>query len=476
MTDLLINRIINGKQVLLIDDHTNIRKALRMTLEQEGAIVAEASSLAAGRQALADQNQDLILLDVRLPDGSGLDVLRELSRNQRASRVIVISGEASFQDAYTATQLGAFDYIEKPFSPQRIVVSASRCLSFNEVNRDNAAMRERLAAGGASILGESVKVRELTAMIQRVAPTESGLLIVGESGTGKELVAKEIHRLSARAAQPMIKINCAAIPNSLVESELFGHEKGAFTGATKTHLGVFERAHQGTLFLDEVAELEPSVQAKLLRVLQSGELTRVGGDKSLTVNVRVIVATNQELTALVAAGKFREDLFYRLNGILLRVPPLRERTGDITLLASHFLVEACQRHSLGRRQFSPTALETLSRLPWRGNIRELKNYVEKISILSDEITINSLLDLPEEADAVVIPGGIPSESSDEFLFKTPLVSWQKFHQNCDGSYIKFVLSRTGGNVSEAARILCLERPYLHRLMKKLGIQKGITVT
>ncbi len=490
MTDIKKNRIKNSK-ILVIDDHRNIRISLKMTLEGEGALVDEGESFSAGRNKigpLEDINSlpyDLILLDLRLPDGNGLDMLRELNKAGLASRVIIISGEGTVSDAFLATQEGAFDYIEKPFSEERILVTVVRCLEFNKISHDNQVLEKRTLKG-QEIIGQDPAVLELLKTIKQVAPTLGRILVQGESGTGKELVARAIHRLSERKDQPLIKVNCAAIPASLVESELFGHEKGAFTGAVKARKGVFEQASGGTLFLDEIGELSAEVQAKLLRVLQSGDLVRVGGEKEIKVDVRLITATHRDLKAMIDAKEFREDLFYRLNVVNLAVSPLRDRKSDIPTLTNYFLTEICEEHSIGFRSFSDQVLKDFQDYHWPGNIRELRNIIERSIILSEsqmiehvELPKNKQEALQKSEENALIQNkekDPEAEANDCFTHQTELVPWQEFHTNLDRSYIKFVLNHAKGNVSEAARILCLERAYLHRLMKKLGVQRGIVVS
>jgi transcriptional regulator with GAF, ATPase, and Fis domain len=336
--------------------------------------------------------------------------------------------------------------------------------------------------------GEHPKILEVLKLIKRVAPTNGRVLIIGESGTGKELVARAIHRESSRSDKPLIKVNCASIPHSLIESELFGHEKGAFTGALKQRQGVFERADGGTLFLDEIGELSLDVQAKLLRALQNGEIQRVGGDKVLNVDVRLLAATNRNLKDMVENNEFREDLYYRLNVVTLDLPALRERRSDIKTLAEHFLKEASIEHSLGEHTFAPSALAQLESYNWPGNIRELRNIVERTAILSEAVLIETVEDIPQShAGSPEIPRPkTATEASDEtsenapqttgeFLFGTNLATWQDFHETAGRSYLKFILRKANGNVSEAARMLCLERAYLHRLMKKLGVQRDVVI-
>lgn len=477
---------LQNTRVLVVDDHRNIRLSLRLTLEEEGAIVTEAETFKEGADLIShslEQTEpafDLMLFDIRLPDGNGLDLLRKLAEKGVASQVIVISGEGTMSEAFQATQIGAFDFVEKPFTSERILVSVGRCLSYNNIQTENRALTKTVLRG-QEILGNHTTVVELRESISRVGPTNGRILIRGESGTGKELVAKAVHRESSRKHQSLVKVNCAAIPHSLVESELFGHEKGSFTGALKTRKGLFEQAHGGTLFLDEIGELSQDVQAKLLRVLQNGEISRVGGEKIIKVDVRLLAATHRDLETMVENGEFREDLFYRLNVLSLNVPPLRDRGEDVTLLASHFLEEACQEHSVGYRAFSEEALRQINEYKWPGNIRELKNIVERTAILSETQVVTDIPDISSKKNSA--PKGLPAPEEKpvqslecgEFSVSTDVVPWQEFNTLTGKAYIKYVLTKASGNVSEAARILCLERAYLHRLMKKLGVQRGVVV-
>jgi two-component system, NtrC family, nitrogen regulation response regulator NtrX len=476
---------MTGLRVLIIDDHRNIRLSLRMILESEGALVTESEHLASARghlklDQLPAQNLpfDLVLLDIRLPDGSGLDLLKQMAALNVASQVIVISGEGTMQEAFNATQMGAFDFVEKPFTPERILVSSQRCIDFNQLERRNAALVKQSKSN--EILGEHVKIKEMLAMIAKVGPTNGRVLITGESGTGKELIARGLHRASLRSAKPMIKVNCAAIPKNLMESELFGHEKGSFTGALKTRIGVFERSDGGTLFLDEIGELDLDVQAKLLRVLQNGDFTRVGGEKALSTDVRIICATNRDLKQMSAAGKFREDLFYRLNVITINSIPLRDHPSDISLLSREFLNECNEEHSLGGKVFSDRALSQLNAYSWPGNVRELQNIIERTAILSSDSIIERIEGL-ESADAVGGHNSFTLEAEnatidgDRLKFDLGIGSWENFHDHVGREFVKFILKQTNGNVSEAARILDLERAYLHRLMKKLGLHRDVSV-
>lgn len=471
---------IKGSRILIVDDHRNIRVSLRMTLEAEGAIVTEASTISAARTALnatedsINTTFDLVLLDIRLPDGYGLDFLTQLSRHQKANRVIVISGEGTAVEAFRATEIGAFDFIEKPFTPERVLVSATRCIEFHRIEEANANLNKELS--GPEIIGQHTKIKDVIAVIDKVAPTNGRVLITGESGTGKELIAREIHRKSTRAKKTMIKVNCAAIPKNLMESELFGHEKGAFTGAIKNRVGVFERADGGTLFLDEIGELDLDLQAKLLRVLQNGEFSRVGGDKTIKSDVRVICATNRDLKQMCHAGEFREDLFYRLNVITIHSPALRDRSSDIPELSKRFLQECCQEHALGQKELSEHALAQLKDYSWPGNVRELRNIIERTAIFSSDAIIEHIDDLDNSttADRVVTPNDnneLDNDSESLSLSFKPQ-SWEKFQETAGRRFLIFMLAKANGNVSEAARALDLERAYLHRLMKKLSINRN----
>lgn len=453
---------LEGTSILVVDDHRNIRVTLRMILEGEGAEMHEASTFVEAQQMLdrGPDQFDLILLDIRLSDGSGLELLRKISRERQASRVVMISGEGTVGEAIEATNLGAFDYMEKPFTPERLLVTAKRCLDYHRLKRQALAQEE--------ILGDHPSIVQLNALVRKIAKTQSRVLITGETGTGKELVARGLHRQSVRNKHPMIKVNCAAIPHSLMESELFGHEKGAFTGASKLRRGLFEQAHQGTLFLDEIAELSLEVQAKLLRVLETGEFTRIGSENPVKTDVRVLAATHRNLSDTVKEGLFREDLYYRLNVVTISIPPLRDRGDDVELLAKYFLELTIQEHSLARMLFAEKAIEQLHRYPWPGNIRELKNIVERSAILAAEGTIDELSGL----DTTPV---VRMNVTGDFQFGCDTCSWQHFQDLAGKAYVTFVLQNTGGNVSEAARILEVERAYLHRLMRKLEVQRDVVV-
>ena len=473
---------LGSVKVLVVDDHRNIRLSLGMILTGEGALVSEAENYAKAMEMIDGAHGggggfDVMLFDIRLPDGNGIQLLREAAARESASRVIMISGEGTVSEAFEATQIGAFDYIEKPFPPERILVSVRRCHEFNSMLSSNRRLMEQVSRGD-EMLGEHESVKRVQKLIKQVAPTEGRVLIRGESGTGKELVAKAIHRQSARRSAKLVKVNCAAIPHSLVESELFGHEKGAFTGAAKGRKGLFEQADGGTLFLDEIGELSLDVQAKLLRVLQNGEVTRVGGEGNVKVDVRLVTATHRDIEEMIHDGAFREDLYYRLNVVSIHLSPLRERRSDIPLLARFFLAEACETHSVGSRHFAQDALDEMVSYDWPGNIRELRNCVERIAILSEDVEICAPLELVAGGGGVRPQPGLVASKAVEpgheglFCFSSDVLSWQEFHQAVDRHYLQYVLDKTAHNVSEASRVLCMERAYLHRLLKKLGVQRS----
>src|SRR5580765_975319 len=361
--------------VLIVDDEKNIRRTVRMVLEGEGFTVEEAGS---GEEALArlpDVGADVMLLDVQLPGISGLETIERVSKlkNPEAQpTIIMISGHATLSDAVRATKAGAYDLIEKPLDRERLMVALRNALERRAMAREVEGLRA-MADERHEMVGRSAPMAALHAQIAKVAPTRTRVLITGESGTGKELIARALHRASALADKPFIKVNCAAIPPELIESELFGHERGAFTGATGRKRGLFELADGGTIFLDEIGDMIASAQAKVLRVLQSGEFTRVGGEQTLKVDVRVVAATNRDLQAAVASGGFREDLYFRLNVVPLRAPPLRDRGDDIPLLSATFTEAACRENGMKVKVISPEAVAMLAAYQWPGNVRELRN-------------------------------------------------------------------------------------------------------
>src|SRR5271167_89440 len=376
------------RRILVVDDEENIGRSLRMILEREGYQVNAVRSAAEMRAFPERARMDLYLFDVRLPDASGIDLLRELQAAEVTAPVIMISGHATIADAVEATRAGAFDFLEKPLGRDRVLVAVKNALDQGTLKLENKRLKEAVGAG-TRMIGESPAFARALEQATMAARSDARVLLVGESGTGKELLAAHIRASSPFAAGPFVKVNCAAIPGELIESELFGHEKGSFTGATSMRRGKFEMADGGTLFLDEIGDLHANSQAKLLRVLQEGEFHRVGGEQTIRVNVRVLSATNRDLSAMVAQGKFREDLYYRVSVVPIRVPALRERPQDIRPMAEYFLEDFCGRNGFRQKSFHAGVWDAFESGKWPGNARELRNVVERMAILSYGDTITA---------------------------------------------------------------------------------------
>ena len=447
-------------RILVVDDEANIRRMLVALLEAEGYETAEAASQTAALAALDRAQPDAVLLDLLMPPGAdGLSTLGEIKKRAPDVPVVMMSGKASLADAVRATRLGAFQFLEKPLAPEGVLASLGGALELGRAVRENRRLHDALGHSDP-LVGVSPVMDELRALIARIGPTDARVLITGESGTGKELVAAAIHRSSTRAAKPFVSVNSAAIPRDLVESELFGHERGAFTGATDRRVGRFELADGGTLFLDEVGDLSAEAQAKLLRALESGEIERVGGEKPVRVNVRVLAATNKDLARAVADGRFREDLWFRLNVLPIHVPPLRDRPGDVVSLVRHFA--ARQRARLGRGvTFDAGALQLLAAYAWPGNVRELANVVERLAILSADGSVGAA------AVARVLPGDALRPAAGNAGLDAPL---NESLDRYERELIARALSSARGNVAEAARRLATDRANLYRRMRRLGIE------
>ena len=454
--------------VLIVDDEPNIRRMVGALLASEGYEVRDAAEGAVGLQRIAESCPDVVLLDLMIPgELDGLATLARLRERVPDVPVIMMSGKAGLSDAVKATKLGAFNFLEKPLSPEGVLLALASALELRRVRREARALREDLGLAG-EMIGRSPAMERVREMIARVAPTDARVLITGESGTGKELVASAIHFGSPRKERPFVRVNCAAIPRDLVESEMFGHEKGAFTGATDRRIGRFELAHTGTLFLDEVGDLGAEAQAKLLRAIEAKEIERVGGGKPIRVDVRIVSATNRDLTRAVADGAFRDDLLFRLNVIPIEVPPLRERPDDIPALVSHFSV--LHRARTGRQppQWTPVALSLLAQYRWPGNVRELANIVERLAILHagadvDERDVRAVLPMDGGARRAETPLPDPS------LLDESLTDTLDGHER---TLIVRALSAAGGNVAEASRRLRTDRANLYRRMRRLGIPVG----
>jgi two-component system, NtrC family, nitrogen regulation response regulator NtrX len=448
--------------VLVADDEANIRRMLARLLEGEGYEVREAADGRAALQAVEAEEPDVALIDLAMPELDGMDTLRELTRRWPALPVVMMSGRATLADAVQATKVGAFHFIEKPLTPEAVLLSVHGAVELRRARDLSRALAAELTPGDR-LVGSSSAIARVRELVAQVAPTDARVLLTGESGTGKELVAAELHTHSRRANGPFVRVNSAAIPHTLVESELFGHEKGAFTGAAERRRGRFELAHGGTLFLDEVGDLGADAQAKLLRTLETGELQRVGGGTTLHVDVRVVAATNKDLRQEIAAGRFRDDLYYRLNVVPIHLPPLRERLGDVPELVQHVFARLTARHGLVPPRVAKDAMSRLQRHEWPGNVRELANICERLAILYPGRTIG----LGEVA--AVLPGGIAAEhSADGSASEGGLVDRiDEFERNT----IIRALDDARGSISEAARILRTDRPNLYRRMKRLGIDR-----
>jgi two-component system nitrogen regulation response regulator NtrX len=443
------------RHIVIVDDEANIGLSLRLILEGEGYRVTVCESAARFHAERARARADLYLLDLRLPDGNGIELLRGLRQEDESTPVVMISGHGTIRDAVEATRSGAFDFLEKPLARDRVLLVVHNALERSDLQRENQRYRE-LVGEAPRMIGRSPVFEQAVRQATQVARSDVAVLLSGESGTGKELLAAHIHRESPFAAGPFVKVNCAAIPTELIESELFGHEKGAFTGAASARRGKFEIADGGTIFLDEVGDLHEASQAKLLRILQDGELQRVGGEQPVHVSVRVVSATNRRLDDLIADGRFREDLYYRLSVVPIRVPALRERLQDLGELVDYFLSEFCARNNFRRRTIDPDVVSVLERYRWPGNVRELRNVVERMAILTsgDRIT----------ADAVPVEiGATPLKAGGGGL--------QDVRDTAERERIRQALDQTGWNVAGAARLLGTERTSLHKRMRTLGLSR-----
>jgi two-component system, NtrC family, nitrogen regulation response regulator NtrX len=454
-----------GAQLLLVDDEANIRRMLGALLRNEGFTVTEAGSGNAALLQLDQTDPDVVLLDLMMPPGpDGLETLTRIRDRGNTAPVIMMSGKAQLTDAVRAVKLGAFQFLEKPLTPEAVLVTVRAALELNRTRAENRALHAELARRG-TLVGDGPAMQQVRALIGRVAPTEARVLITGESGTGKELVAAAIHEESRRKGRPFVTVNCAAIPRDLVESEMFGHERGSFTGATERRIGRFELAHTGTLFLDEVGDLSQEAQAKLLRTLETGELQRIGAETVTRIDARVIAATNRRLDQAVSSGGFREDLYFRLNVFPIHLPPLRERLDDLPDLVAHLAARVRPRFPAS---FTEAALETLASYSWPGNIRELANLVERLSILSGPLVeaaaVRQVLRGPSAAHPAA---GFPPVQLGRPLNE----ALDEFERNLIGA----ALAEADGNMAEAARILQTDRANLYRRMRRLGLEKSADV-
>ena len=451
------------KSILIVDDEQSIRESLDGILQDEGfrTLVAET-----GEEALAllgEETPDLVLLDIWLPGIDGLETLRRIRENHQEQVVIMMSGHGTIETAVKATKLGAYDFIEKPLSLEKVLISIENALKVNRLVEENRSLKAKMAKE-YEMVGCSAAIQNLKEQIAIAAPTSGWVLITGENGTGKELVARAIHHYSKRSDKPFVEVNCAAIPEELIESELFGHEKGAFTGATAQRKGKFDQAHEGSLFLDEIGDMSLKTQAKILRILQERKFERVGGNRTIEVDVRVIAATNKDLEEEIQDGNFRQDLYYRLNVLPFHVPPLRERSEDIPLLAKHFLAYFCGKESREIKTLEQDAIDALTAYNWPGNVRELKNIVERLVIMSPRQTIG-FEDLPSSIQR----SGNRDSGAKPYLPASG-VSLKQARDDFEREFILQKLQENEGNISRTAEAIEMERSNLHRKIKSYGIE------
>lgn len=455
-------------RILIIDDEDAIRFSLRGILEDEGHDIIEAATGEEGLKLLADDTPDVIFLDIWMPGMDGLAVLEHIHNATPNVPVIMISGHGTIETAVNAIKRGAHDFIEKPLSLEKVVLAVDRALEVRDLRRENQALRSTIGSAqhDDEMIGTAPAMRRIREQIARVAPTDAWVLITGENGTGKELAARAIHSGSNRAARTLVAVNCAAIPEELIESELFGHEKGAFTGAESAKTGKFEMADKGTLFLDEIADMSLKTQAKILRILQEQSFERVGGNRTIRVDVRVVAATNKNLEEAIASGEFREDLYYRLRVFPLELPPLRERTEDIPMLLDTFMGKLCREHGFTPLRFDEDALTVLRHYRWPGNVRELRNFVERMLILHSDGTVRAT-DLPPE----FLPrGASPLAAQDETLLPEGILDFKAARNAFEARFLATRLQECGGNVSRLAEVVGLERSHLYRKLKGYNIQ------
>jgi two-component system nitrogen regulation response regulator NtrX len=447
-------------KILVIDDEQGIHDAFQLIFELEGYELISATSGEEGLVQVSKKDPDLIFLDVKLPRMSGIDVLRSLKESGNSVPVIMISGHGTIETAVEATRYGAFNFLEKPLDRERLLLLAKNALETQLLKRENRDLKLKFHRD-YRMVGQSTALMKLQNLVAKAAPTNATVLITGESGTGKELIARAIHRNSKRAEKRFIQVNCAAIPEELIESELFGHEKGSFTGASERKIGKFQQADGGTIFLDEVADMSSKTQAKVLRVLQEGEVERIGSDITIKVDVRIIAATNKDLPKMIEENDFREDLFFRLNVIPIVSPALRERPEDIPLLVDHFTAIFCEENNFKTKQFTPEAMEYLTRHPWKGNIRELRNVVERALILSDEniVTVGDLAgsDSREVADIKALLSGSQT--------------LRDFKDKAERQFIVHKLRENDWNILQTAKAIDTPRSNLYKKIEQFEISK-----
>jgi two-component system, NtrC family, nitrogen regulation response regulator NtrX len=449
-----------ARTVLIVDDEESILQSLQGILSDEGFEVFTAASGLSALEKIDEMLPDIVLLDIWMPEVDGIETLVKIKAAHPGLPVVMMSGHGTIETAVRATRLGAYDFIEKPLSLEKVLLSINNAVEYSRLEEEISLLRKK-TQHKYRITGDNESIRQLKEQIRIVAPTNAWVLISGENGTGKELVAHTLHRLSKRSLKPLVEVNCAAIPEELIESELFGHEKGAFTGATAMKKGKFDLAHEGTLFLDEIGDMSLKAQSKTLRILQEQKFERVGGSRTIQVDVRVIAATNKDLEAEIEKGRFRDDLYYRLNVIPIRVPPLRERVEDIPALVGEFLSEISVNMSVGPKNFSEEALDKLKVYPWPGNVRELKNLVERLAIMTPGIEI--------------LPADIPAPYSQKpdlvgaFASSLEAATIREAKESFEKAYIAKKLQEYKWNISQTADAIGIERSNLHKKIKAYGL-------
>lgn len=447
--------------ILIIDDEKQICESIQMILEYEGYKVDYVTSGHEGINLIKENEFSAVLLDIQMPEINGFEVLSIAKEVNPFLNIIIISAHASVQNAINATKLGAFDFIEKPIDRDKLLIAIRNAVNQSNLKKENAEIKKSLGASDI-IIGDSKAIQKIKDLIDKVAPTDARIFISGENGTGKELVARALHQKSERREQPFVDVNCAAIPNELIESELFGHEKGSFTGAAQQRIGKFESAHSGTLFLDEIGDMSLQAQAKVLRAIEDGKFQRVGGTKNIAVDVRIISATNKNLKEEIEKGNFREDLFHRLNVIPIEIPPLRERLDDIPPIVDYLASDIAIRYKRNKPRFDEKAITLLQELSWKGNIRELRNVLERIIIIVNKPVI-------EKKDIEFL---VPNEklSLDSLIEESN--SFQDFKEKAERAFILKQLEVNGWNISKTSEILEIQRSHLYNKIKKYNIEKG----
>ena len=449
-------------RILLIDDDAGIRESMRMPLEYEGYEYSSAGSAEEGIAAIQRESPDIVFMDIKMPGMDGLEALTKIKAIDESLPVVMISAHGSASVGAEATRRGAIDFVEKPFGAERLLVTIRNVLDASRLRDENRTLK-RAAEARYQMVGESASLRQVGDAIKRAAPTNATVLLLGESGVGKELVARAIHRNSLRSRERFIQVNCAAIPEELIESELFGHEKGSFTGATEKQIGKFEQADRGTIFLDEVGDMSPKTQAKVLRVLQEGEVERLGSSRTIKVDVRVIAATNKELETEIEKGNFREDLFFRLSVIPIRVPPLRDRREDIPPLVRHFADLFSREHNRRPQRFTASALEYMQRARWKGNVRELRNTVERLIIM----TPGDVIDVDDLRDIVRIESKPAAPDND----KDRPGTLREFKEVAERAFLVDKLREHNWNISKTAEVIGTPRSNLYKKLEQYGISQ-----